>query len=79
MDAKSREVIKSLIELSPNVDEADKVINENYGFKSIGEKIAFLKGMFDAVIISVDDGDGVSKEESDEMTYWAMLNTIINY
>ena len=79
MEAKSREVIKALIELSPNVDEADKVINENYGFKSIGEKMAFLKGMFDVVIISVDDGDGVSKEESDEMTYRAMLNTIINY
>lgn len=43
MEAKSREVIKALIELSPNVDEADKVINENYGFKSISEKMAFLK------------------------------------
>lgn len=79
MEAKSREVIKALIELSPNVDEADKVINENYGFKSIGEKMAFLKGMFDVVIISVDDADSVSKEESDEITYRAMLNTIINY
>lgn len=79
MEAKSREAIKTLIELSPNVDEADKVINENYGFKSIGEKIAFLKGMFDVIIISVDDPDGFSKEESDEVTYLAMLNTIINY
>lgn len=41
--------------------------------------MAFLKGMFDVVIISVDDADSVSKEESDEITYRAMLNTIINY
>lgn len=79
METKSREAIKSLIERSHDVDEADKVINENYGFKSVGEKMAFLKGMFGVVIVSVDDEDGVSKEESDEITYMAMLNTIINY
>ncbi len=73
-----REVIKTLIEQSPNVEEADKVINENYNFKSIGEKIAFLKGMFDVELISKHDADGISKEKSAEMTYFAMLNTIIS-
>ena len=72
MEAKNREVIKALIELSPNVDEADKVINENYAFQSIHEKVAFLKGMFDVQII------GREKDEPDEMTYFAMLHTIIS-
>ncbi len=78
MEARRREVIKILIEHSPNVEEADKVINENFNFKSIGEKIAFLKGMFDVKIISKHDADGTSEEKSAEMDYWAMLSTIIN-
>ena len=78
MEARSRKAIKLLIELSPNVEEADKVINENYNFKSIGEKIAFLKGMFDVKLVSKHDADGVSEEESLEMDYWALLHTIIN-
>lgn len=72
MEARSREVVKALIELSPNVDEADKVIDENYDFKSIREKVAFLKGMFDAQIV------GHENDEPNEMTYFAMLHTIIN-
>lgn len=43
----NRDVVKTLIELAPNVDEADKLINENYGINSIGGKVAFLKGMLD--------------------------------
>lgn len=78
MKARSREVIKTLIELSPNVEEADRVINENYGFKSIGEKVAFLKGMFDIELISKHDADSISEEQSAEMDYWVMLNSIIN-
>ena len=34
--------------------------------------------MFDVDIISVDDVDEIYKEKSAEMTYWAMLSTIIN-
>lgn len=74
----SREKIKLLIELSPTVEEADKIINENYNFKTIGEKIAFLKGMFDVKLVSKDDAKGVSEEESAKMDYWALLGTIIN-
>ena len=73
-----REVVKALIELVPNIDEADKVINENYDFNSIGEKLAFLRGMFDVELFHKHDADGTSKEKSDEMTYFAMLNAIIN-
>ena len=68
----NREKIKLLIVLSPTVDEADKVINESYGFKSIREKVAFLKGMFDVEFV------GHEKDAFDEMTYFAMLNTIIS-
>lgn len=77
MSACSREVIKALIELSPNVKEADRVITENYGFNSIGEKIAFLKGMFDIEVFSKHDANYISEEESAEMDYWAMLASII--
>ena len=76
-EARSREVIKTLIELSPNAEEADKIINENYNFKSINEKIAFLKGMFDVELISEHDNGEISEEESAEMNYWVMLHTII--
>ena len=75
---KRKEAIKTLIKMSPNVEEADKVINENYNFKTIGEKMAFLKGMFDVRLVSKHDAEGVTEEKSAEMDYWAMLNTIIN-
>lgn len=73
----SREKVKLLIELSPTVEEADKAIEENYGFSTIAEKTAFLKGMFDVQIISEHDAEGTSKEESAEMSYWAMLNAVL--
>lgn len=78
MEVRSRKVIKTLIEMSPNVEEADKIINENYNFKTIGEKMAFLKGMFDVRLVSKHDGEGVTEEQSVEMDYWALLNSIIN-
>jgi len=78
MEVRSRKVIKILIEMSSNVEEADRVINENYNFKTISEKIAFLKGMFDIRLVSKHDGEGVSEEKSAEMDYWAFLNAIIN-
>ena len=67
----NRELIKALIELAPNVDEADKVINKYYDFKSIREKVAFLKGMFDVQIV------GHETDEPDETTYFTMLATVI--
>ena len=78
MEVRSRKIIKTLIEMSANVEEADKIINENYNFKTIGEKIAFLKGMFDVKLVSKHDGEGVTEEKSAEMDYWAFLNAIIN-
>ncbi len=43
----------------------------NFDFKSIREKVAFLKGMFDVQIV------GHENDKPDEMTYFAMLQTII--
>jgi len=77
MKISSREVVKTLIELSPNVKEANKVIDENCNFNSISEKMAFLRGMFDIELISKHDSAEISEEKSEQMTYWAMLNTII--
>lgn len=72
MKATTREKIKILVETAPNVDEADKLINEKYGFKTIAEKIAFLKGMFDVEIVNPEE------DKLDEFTYWALLHAIIN-
>lgn len=73
----TRDVVKTLIELSPTAEEADKVIEENYGFKSIAEKLAFIKGMFDVEVISIHVSDASKKEQSDQMIYWSMLNAIV--
>ena len=69
----NRRHIKILLEISKTVEEADEVINKNYGFESIREKVAFLKGMFDIQII------GHEEKEPDEMDYFSMLATIINH
>lgn len=78
MKAQSREVVKNLIRLALNVEEADKVIEENYNFTSFEEKIAFLKGMFDVKLVSKHDSCDVTKERSVKMDYFAMLDAIIN-
>ena len=72
MNKLNREHIKILIETSQTVDEADNVICQNFDFKSTGEKIAFLKGMFDVQII------GHEEKEPDEMDYFSMIATIIS-
>ena len=67
-----RKQIKILLETAPTVEEADEIINKNCAFKSIREKVAFLKGMFDIQIV------GHEESEPDEMTYFAMLATVIS-
>lgn len=73
-----RELVKAFIEISRNVNEADKVIDKYCGFNSISEKISFLQEMFDVENFHKHDAPGTSKEESDKMTYFAMLSAIIN-
>ena len=73
----SRELVKSLIIISSSIEEADRIIEYNYGFRTVGEKLAFLRGMFDIELVSKNDTEGISKEESTEMDYWAMLQTVI--
>jgi len=75
---KNRDITKILIETSPTVEAADKIINEVFEFDTFGEKIAFLKGMFDVELISKHDSPGISKEKSTEMDYWTMLSSIIS-
>ncbi len=67
-----RKNVKTLIELCTDVKEADRIINEHYGFKTIQEKVAFLKGMFDVSIVGHD------RDEPDEDTYRILLHAIIN-
>lgn len=73
-----RQKVKCLIEMSQTIEEADEVINKYYFFKTIEEKIAFLKGMFGVELISKHDSPGTSKEKSAKMDYWTMLSAIIN-
>lgn len=64
--------VKFMILSAPNVHVANEIIDDNYGFISFGEKIAFLKGMFGTEIIGQTNG------KCDETTYFAILSTILS-
>ena len=66
---RNREVVKGLIELSQSVEEADKVLSQE--FSTINEKYAYIQGMFDFSII------GAHKKDI-EIDYQAALSAIIN-
>ena len=72
MDGTRNKKTRFLIELSRTVEEADEVINKRYGFSSIGEKLAFLKGIFDEIEIVGHPQD------NPEDAYRTMLLSIIN-
>ncbi len=72
MKTMSREKAKVLIELSSTVEEADEAIEEYLGDdKTLKEKMAFLHGMFDFEVVG-------HPEQADNMTYYSILNAIIN-
>ena len=64
--------IRCMVRSAPNAESANKIISDNYDFVTFGEKIAFLKGMFGTEII------GEVNNNSDEATYFDILNTIIS-
>jgi hypothetical protein len=67
--ARNRELIKGLIELAESVEEADKVLSQE--FSTINEKYAYLQGMFDFSILGAHKKDiGID--------YQAALSAIIN-
>lgn len=66
-----------LIEFASSIEEANLII-ENEGCKTVGEKIAYLKGMFDFKLIGRYDDESISSEQSQEMDYYAILSAIIN-
>lgn len=66
-----REQIKTLIEISGTVEEANEVIEKYTSFRTFAQKIAYLQGMFDCEIV----GRNVESEEAD---YIALLTSIIN-
>lgn len=70
--ARNREAIKALIELSTTVEEANEVIEETAGLKTLKEKVAFLEGMFDVEIIDRKRSDSL------ELVYNLYLNAIIS-
>lgn len=71
-----RERVKLLIELSPTVEEADRVIVDA-GFTAVREKLAFLKGMFDFKLIGRYDEQNATDDAIMEMDYYAILSAII--
>ena len=46
----TRQEIKDLIIASKSVTTADTLLEKKYGFVTVDEKIAFLRGMFDVEI-----------------------------
>jgi len=66
---RNRNAVKGLIELAQSMDEADKILSEE--FSTVQEKYAYLKGMFDFSII------GAHKPDI-ETDYKAALSAIVN-
>lgn len=67
----SRKTFKELIKNSADIEVADRLITESYGFTTYREKVAFLLGMFDIQTLKLP------KDDSAELSYWLMLRTII--
>ncbi len=72
------EQIKELISLADNIEEADNYIERYVGFKTIGEKFAFLTGLFGIEVLSGYDEDTDNPEEMLMADYDAVLITILN-
>jgi len=66
---RNAEVLKGLIGLAADVDEADRLLTEE--FPSLAERFAFLRGAFSFIIVAGED-------ETLEGDYWAVLSTIVN-
>ena len=67
----TRKQIKLLIETAPNVETADETLTEETGLKTVPEKQAYLRGMFDIRFVAHPPNPA---SESD---YFIMLETII--
>lgn len=65
------EEIKVMIELAPSFEKADLIMNEYTEFKTVEEKIAFLKGMFYVEVVA----ETADADKQD--TYCALLTTIV--
>ena len=61
------EVDKQMIRLSKTVEQADEYINEFFDLETWEDKVKFLEENFNIKTF----------DKPDEMTYWAVLNTII--
>lgn len=71
-----RKKVQALIELATTPEEADEVIS-GLGFQSIYEKMAYLKGMFDFVLIG-RYSETNDAEEQMHMDYFSALSAIIS-
>lgn len=67
--ARNREAVKCLIELAESPEEADAVLSQE--FADVKEKYAYLRGMFNFIIM------GVYKPDT-ENDYKAALSAIVN-
>lgn len=64
--------------ITSNTTEANKYIETELGIHSFKGKISALKKLFpDISVVSSSDTPNISKEESLEMDYWALLNTVL--
>jgi len=66
---RNAEVLKGLIRLAEDVDEADKLLTKE--FPTMEERFAFLSGAFTFSIVAGED-------DTLEGDYWAVLSTIVN-
>lgn len=68
---------RAMIELSANIEEADKYIS-SLDLKTISEKKQYLQELFGIQLVGRNDDETVGQDESEEMDYYALINIIIN-
>ncbi|MCL2088095.1 MAG: hypothetical protein FWH14_01295 [Oscillospiraceae bacterium] len=73
-----RDMLKAIIEMSTTIDEAKEIIDEFAGCSTTNEKIEFLSEMFDVRIIGGCDGEELSEDEKQEISYEVIVANIID-
>jgi len=76
MHMHNKDAIKTMIEMSDDWEEADKIIMEFTPFKDTAAKLSFLYGMFDvSIVASCGDADPATRQEDD---YRSVLSAILS-
>jgi len=75
MHMHDKDAIRTMIAMSEDWEEADKVIMEFTPWKDTSEKLSFLSGMFDVSVLAHHNSDPSMRHEDD---YRSILSAIVS-